>query len=190
MSPRVLLFGVCCLLFVAAEKLIKRVAIVGGGTAGLGLAAALTRLPSGVDDVTVFEARANFLQQSLGGGVQINGGAAVLEKLGLLPELERVAQRMGAVRSRNRYGAELLQLDIFSSVLTKAASELCADGGSGAPMVYSIMRDALQRLLYDATQAPAMPAAPRVNVRGSMRCVGAREDVATGKVRSYVSLFY
>ena len=183
-----------CLLctIVSAAPLIKRIAIVGSGTAGLGLAAALKQLPSGVEEVVIFESRDNFLQPSLGGGVQINGGAAVMEKLGCLPDLERVAQRMGAVRSRNNYGAELLQLDIFSSVITKAKDELCASSGTGAPMVFSIMRDALQSILYDATQntkasSPNSDAGtptntPQVLVRGSMRCVNAKEDNANGKV--------
>ena len=192
-------FVVICLQYsTIAQKLIRKVAIVGSGTAGLGLAAALKQLPTGVEEVTVFEARGDFMQQSLGGGVQINGGAAVMEKLGLLPELERVAQRMGAVRSRNNFGVELLQLDIFASVLGKAQNELCATNGTGAPMVFSIMRDALQRILYDATQtmkvdttttatttttAPARAdASPRVRVCGSKACVAAIENHTTGTV--------
>ena len=176
----------CSLTIVSAAPLIKRIAIVGSGTAGLGLAAALKQLPSGVEEVVIFEGRDDFLQPSLGGGVQINGGAAVMEKLGCLPDLERVAQRMGAVRSRNNNGIELLQLDIFTSVLTKAKDELCASSGTGAPMVFSIMRDALQSILYDATQntklslsnsdAGTPSTTPQVRVRGSSRCVNAKED--------------
>ena len=72
-------------------RLINKVAIIGSGTAGLGLAAALKQLSSGVKEITVFESRADFLQSNIGGGVQLSGGAAVLEKLGCLPALESTA---------------------------------------------------------------------------------------------------
>ncbi len=49
---------------------------------GLGIAACLKKLGVGVSDVTVFEARNDFLQASLGGGLQLTGGAVVLQSLG------------------------------------------------------------------------------------------------------------
>ena len=171
-------------------RLINKVAIIGSGTAGLGLAAALKQLQTGVTDVTVFESRTDFLQSSIGGGVQLTGGAAVLEKIGCLPSVEQKAHRMKAVRSRNSFGTELLKLDVVTSVKDKARDELCSLGGRGQPMVFSIMRDALQHILYNATQTklrqesrlsfgssesenpPQVKAETNVAVKGNMKCIG------------------
>ena len=187
-------------------KLINKVAIVGSGTAGLGLAAALKQLQSGVNEITVFESREDFLQSNIGGGVQLSGGAAVLEKLGCLPALERTAHRMKAVRSRNSYGTELLKLDVSTSVNEKARKELCADKGNGQPMIFSVMRDALQHVLYNATQtqflkdsprgsfiwsndeipkdAPVKvePTGPKVHIKAGKKCIGVTENDLTGTV--------
>ena len=181
-------------------RLINKVAIIGSGTAGLGLAAALKQLQTGVTDVTVFESRADFLQSSIGGGVQLTGGAAVLEKIGCLPNVEQKAHRMKAVRSRNSFGMELLKLDVSTSVNDKARDELCSLGGRGQPMVFSIMRDALQHILYNATQTkllqesrlwsgasesekpPQVQTETNVAVRGNMKCIGLVESEGTGTV--------
>lgn len=179
-------------------RLINKVAIIGSGTAGLGLAAALKQLQTGVTDITVFESRADFLQSSIGGGVQLSGGAAVLEKIGCLPAVEQKAHRMKAVRSRNSFGTELLKLDVLTSVNDKARDELCSLGGRGQPMVFSIMRDALQHILYNATQTQLrqesrpwsgasesetkLKIESNVVVKGNMKCIGLVESETTGTV--------
>lgn len=177
---------------VSGLRLINKVAIIGSGTAGLGLAAALKQLQSGVNDITVFESRSDFLQSNIGGGVQLSGGAAVLEKLGCLPAIEQTAHRMTAVRSRNSYGTELLKLDVSASVNEKARKELCSIGGNGQPMVFSIMRDALQHVLYNATQtkqklpSPIDTATPTsessVVVKAGKKFVGLTENASSGTV--------
>lgn len=181
-------------------RLINKVAIIGSGTAGLGLAAALKQLQTGVTDITVFESRTDFLQSSIGGGVQLSGGAAVLEKIGCLPYLEQKAHRMKAVRSRNSFGTELLKLNVLTSVNDKARNELCSLGGRGQPMIFSIMRDALQHILYNATQtqyrqesrtwsttsgsdeSAAAKVESVVAVKGNKRCIGLVENESTGTV--------
>ena len=175
-------------------RFVNKVAIVGSGTAGLGLAAALKQLQSGVTEITVFESRADFLQSNIGGGVQLSGGAAVLEKLGCLSALESTAHRMKAVRSRNSYGTELLKLDVSTSVNEKARMELCSNKGNGQPMVFSIMRDALQHILHNATQSqylgdssvtgtPSMASdSPVVHIKSGKKCTGVTEDDSTGTV--------
>ena len=189
------------LLNVTGLRLINKVAIVGSGTAGLGLAAALKQLQSGVTDITVFESRLDFLQSNIGGGVQLSGGAAVLEKMGCLPAVERTAHRMKAVRSRNSYGTELLQLDVLASVNEKAKKELCANDGRGEPMVFSIMRDALQHILHNATQTQFLNSnkgvwsnedidvkplidseGAVVHIKAGKKCVGVTENESTGTV--------
>lgn len=129
---------------------ISKVAIVGSGPAGLGLAAALARLDTKVEEVVIYEAREEFLQTSLGGGVQLTGGASILDKLGLGEELHGRAQPLRRVFARNAYEDTLLDLDVAGLIQQRAATELCSD--SGQPMCYSIMRDNLQELLYQASQ--------------------------------------
>ena len=68
----------------------KRVAVVGAGIGGLALARALQTLDTGVEDVAVFDRR-DELKPNIGGGIQINGGAAVLARLGLGEQMKASA---------------------------------------------------------------------------------------------------
>jgi len=130
---------------------IRRVAIVGAGPAGLCMAASLRRLTTNpVVKCVVFEGRDDALQPLLGGGLQLTGGCAVIEKLGLLPEIEKIAHPLARVLARNRFGEELLNLDVNAAVRERAKERLCSNFGLGAPMLYSITREALQKILYDA----------------------------------------
>jgi len=52
----------------------------------------------------------------------------------------------------------LLELDIFNSIKKKASKELLSS--EGKPLAYSIMRDALQKLLFDLTQQSDSPSFP------------------------------
>jgi len=164
-------------------KIINKVAIIGSGTAGLGLAAALKQLQCGVKDVTIFESRDQFLQPNLGGGLQLSGGAAVLERLGCLSALEQTAHPFQGVLSRNSYGTELLNLDVTDSVTTKASLELVSNNGNGKPLTYSIMRDALQEILYNATQTQTSGDTEAVvSVKGGKKVSGVIENDVTGTV--------
>ena len=87
-----LVIGFIIWIFQAESAPISREAIVGSGPAGLGLAASLAAMDSGIREVIVFESRNDYLQANLGGGVQLSGGAAVLEKIGLGTVLEDKAQ--------------------------------------------------------------------------------------------------
>ena len=117
----------------------KRVAIVGAGIGGLTLARALRTLDTGVEDIVVFDRREE-LKPNIGGGIQINGGAAVLSRLGLGEQLKALALPVRRILSRKSGGFELLDIDVESLVLGEPA--LVDD--SGAPQAFSIMRDALQ----------------------------------------------
>ena len=124
---------------------IRRVGIIGSGPAGLGLAASLRRVGSGVEEVVIFESRDSFLQAQQGGGVQLSGGAAVLQKLGALDRLRGVAQPLQRIVSRNSRSQELLNVDVVALLEARAPSLTTPSG----PLFFSIMRDALQRLLFD-----------------------------------------
>lgn len=153
----------------AQLRRIGKVAIIGSGPAGLSLAAALQQLDAGVQEVCIFEGRESFLQAKMGGGVQLSGGAVVIDKLGYLGELDRVAQPVESILGRNAQGRELLQINV---------QQLLSAVQGGRPMFYSIMRDALQKLLFDMSQEG--PTA--VKVQGKREVVGIEEDAAAGQV--------
>lgn len=132
---------------------LRRIGIIGSGPAGLSLAACLKQLRSGCEEVIVFESRSDFLQARLGGGVQLTGGAKILEQIGLLPQINEIAQPLRRVYSRNADEKVLLDLNVAELVKSRASVELCDANDRSKPLVFSIMRDALQKVLYDATQA-------------------------------------
>lgn len=150
---------------------ISKVGIVGSGPAGLGLAAALARLDSKVEEVVIFEAREDFLQASLGGGVQLTGGASVLDKLGLGEVLHQRAQPLQRVFARNAREDTLLDLDVATLIQQRASTELCRE--SGQPLCYSIMRDNLQELLFEASQPNSDYKGARMNTK--VRVVNGKE---------------
>ena len=126
----------------------KRVAVVGAGIGGLALAKALQTLDTGVEDVAVFDRR-DELKPNIGGGIQINGGAAVLARLGLGEQMKASALPVRRILSRKSGGFELLDIDVES--LVRDEPSLVDD--TGTPQAFSIMRDALQRMLADALPA-------------------------------------
>ena len=128
----------------------RRVAIVGAGIGGLALARALGTLDTGVEEIAVFDRRSE-LKPGIGGGIQINGGAAVLSRLGLGAEMKASALPVRRILSRKSGGFELLDIDVES--LVRAEPALVDDDGT--PQAYSIMRDALQRMLVAALPARA-----------------------------------
>ena len=134
--------------------IIKKVAVVGGGNGGMAFAAALKHMnPKGLEEVIVYEKRKSILQPSMGGGVQLSGGAFVLSKLGCSDVLHNNAERLKGIRSRNNNNEELLQLNLDNLVNTSPfASELLYNSNTKQPYLYSIMRDALQKILYDLFQ--------------------------------------
>ena len=127
---------------------VKTVGIVGGGPAGLALAVALEKL--GSFEVTIFD-QSDSLRPALGGGVQLNSGAAVLARLSpsLGTALEALDSPVARVLSRTTDGATLLDLDLREAILGDARSQglgLVAPGGDGV-RAYTVMRDALQAVL-------------------------------------------
>jgi len=134
---------------------ISKVAIIGSGIAGLGLMASLARLSSGVNEVSIFESRdeETFLNPQLGGGIQLSGGASVLEKIGCYSDLEKYGSRLTRILSRSNKGSVLVDIDVQKLIKENAPRELCANNGLGEPMMYSIMRSTLLRILFNATQS-------------------------------------
>ena len=73
-----------------------KIAVVGAGPCGLATALALRH--HGFGDVTVFD-RFPEIRPALGAAFNLNGGAAVLDKLGLLPEFRAMNNPMRLVLS-------------------------------------------------------------------------------------------
>lgn len=116
-----------------------RVAIVGGGPAGLTLAHALRTLPGPVEiEPTVFD-RTEVLRPSVGAGLQLSCGADVLSRLGI--DVASSALPLDGVLSRGVEGNTLLELDVRKAL---GDAGLLRGSYGGA---YAIMRDALQQLL-------------------------------------------
>eukprot|EP01035_Chromulina_nebulosa_P020691 gene20691-26824_t len=81
----------CNILESTSINKFTRVAIVGSGPGGLGLAACFNKIDCGVKFVDIYESRSSILQPSLGGGLQLSGGAAVIDKIGCYNELKSIA---------------------------------------------------------------------------------------------------
>lgn len=120
-------------------------------------------METGVEEIEVFDRR-DELKPNIGGGIQINGGAAVLARLGLGEQMKASALPVRRILSRKSGGFELLDIDVESLVREEPA--LMDD--TGTPQAFSIMRDALQRMLADAL--------PAGTVRLGRRLVSIDED--------------
>ena len=148
----------------------KRVAVIGAGIGGLAVARALRTLDTGVEEVAVFDRR-DELKPNIGGGIQINGGAAVLARLGLGEQMRASALPVRRILSRKSGGFELLDIDVES--LVRAEPALVDD--TGTPQAFSIMRDALQvRRVGSQRPAPPQPLTrplpPRRSACSPTRC--------------------
>ena len=137
----------------------KRVGVIGGGPAGLATALALLKLPTGVDRVTVFEQKSD-LRPRVGGGIQINGAAAVLSMLGLKEEVLAAGNPLERIYSRNVDSSTLLDIhipELIRGVSAKPPLLMLVDKAAaarkyllsedGKVLVFLIMRDKLQELL-------------------------------------------
>jgi len=105
-------FGLASLTMVRNGPQPKRVAIIGAGPAGLSAAIALRHFDTGVETVRIFEQKELVAKRDIGGGVQLNGGAAVLAKLGLAEDLHAAAQPMERILSRSADGTQLFDFNL------------------------------------------------------------------------------
>jgi len=107
-------------LLIQPTATLNTVGIVGAGPAGLTLAVALNRALPDVA-VTIFD-RSDSCRPALGGGVQLNSGAAVLARLdpALGAAVAALGQPVRRVRSRTAGGDGLLDLDLAARPLDLA----------------------------------------------------------------------
>jgi len=126
-------------------------------------------MDTGVEEVVVFD-RTDALRPNLGGGIQVNGGAAVLARLGLGEEILKAGLPVKSVRTRTAQGFELLNIDVQQAV-GREPSLLY----KGTPMCFTIMRDSLQKLLADSLREGT--------IQTNKKLVGLTDDEASGGVR-------
>jgi len=155
--PRLLHLLSCSVLLQLGAAGPLNVGIVGAGPAGLSLAIALRKL-LGHDqvDVQVFD-RSNQLRPNLGGGVQLNSGAAVLGRLGLRSQLLASGNPARRVLSRNVDRDILLDLDLHQTLAAdERSTQTGLVGEDGKVLAVTIMRDKLQEILSEALPAEAI----------------------------------
>lgn len=173
---------------------IRKVAIVGSGIAGMGAAACLKVLAgkypsSALREIDIFESRRNYLQSQLGGGVQLSGGAAVIEKLGYYDELMSVAKRLEGITCRDSNDKILYDINIKRSIERRGQTELISSS-SGESLFCTVMRDALLSLLHNISTPTSINSAlvslpdkatqtissPKVSIFPEHRCLHISED--------------
>ena len=158
---------------------IRRVAIVGGGPAGLSLAKCLSTpliassvqaLPEIVD---VYEGKSDALQAAMGGGVQLTSGAHVLQQVGLGLDLDKASERIKRIVARDASCAkELFRVDVQKMV-----------SRGNIPPCYSIMRSALQELLLNAVTTTSEDSLTKVTIHTDMKVEETMEMENEGKVK-------
>ena len=107
--------------------------------------------------------RFSSLGTEVGGGLQINGGAAVLARLGFLNDVKASARPMTRVVSRTAAGRKLLDLDVDAAVrgnpnaaawlVVKDDTLLSPSSSPGDVMSFTIMRDKLMQILFNKLPA-------------------------------------
>jgi len=124
--------------------------VVGGGPAGLSLVSSIVSIAPSVQEIVLYERKQDVFQTNLGGGVQLTGGAVVLEKLGMFKELKKNAEQLNGVEARDNNGNNIFSLDISQSIKgSEKASNILISKSYGDFLSFSIMRDNLQKLLYN-----------------------------------------
>jgi salicylate hydroxylase len=139
---------------------IKRVAVIGSGIAGLGVAHALTSLSNDEDNlnVSLFDARPKLNSQD-GAGIQINGGLTALGKIDKDLQMKVMEAGLPAKKVESRSKAwknpssttydTLLQLNLEDLVRNTGGAVTENLVQDGKVLWYSIMRGALQEVLVD-----------------------------------------
>lgn len=139
---------------------IKKVAVIGSGIAGLGVAHALSSLSNDDDnlEVSLFDARPKLNSQD-GAGIQLNGGLAALGKIDkhLQTKVMEAGLPAKAVESRAKAWKNpssstydtLLQLNLEDLVRNTGGAVTENLVQEGEVLWYSIMRGALQEVLVD-----------------------------------------
>eukprot|EP01038_Epipyxis_sp_PR26KG_P007307 gene7307-9954_t len=160
-----LLFLLCNYYCIISSKPLQRIGIVGCGPSGLSFAASIKQLQRSqnqfvenhnfIYSIDIFDSRIDPLSTRLGGGVQLSSGAVILNKIGLFEDLRKVSLPIQTLNSYQNNGNKIFTINITDLIISEKRTqlyEIIKDSDVKYPLIVSIMRDALQSLLYNATQ--------------------------------------
>jgi len=147
-----------------------RIAVVGAGPCGLTTALALRH--HGFDDVTVYD-KFPEIKPALGAAFNLNGGAAVLDKLGCLDAFREHNNPMRVVRTRRVGNDALGQLELMNIPIPdlidgdEAARTSLVSPTDGDALCGTVMRCDLLRALGKAVPAESLMLGPEFEVVGT-----------------------
>jgi 2-polyprenyl-6-methoxyphenol hydroxylase-like FAD-dependent oxidoreductase len=127
----------------------KSVAIIGAGPSGLATALALRQ--RGITNVKVFD-KVDQLRPNLGGGFNLNGGAAVLVALGLEDAYASLANDLLAVKARRVDAPQtmLFEVKVHEMIRRDADASRALVSESGKVLAGTVQRADLQRVMASA----------------------------------------
>lgn len=125
---------------------VERIAVVGSGIGGLAFAASMKSLDTGAKEVVVFDSHDETLTENTGGALGLSGGAAILERLGCLRELQQVGRPVDKINF-TYHDRSVMEFD-FKKQMSNMVSSLisCHDG---KPMIYTTRWSALRKVLHN-----------------------------------------
>jgi hypothetical protein len=175
----------------AKDRKIKRVAIIGGGIAGLAMASCLRAIPTGVEEAVIFDPSDNVMQDNLGGGIILSGGAYILEKLGYIDSLQYYGKPIEKLRHLTNHGNLILEVNLKHAFPARKRFM-----NNYTPPSYTLRWSSLRKLLYtcafnetDHTINPDNINVPKTKIiyRPKRKFHSLEEDPISGKVTLYFS---
>ena len=126
----------------------KSIAIIGAGVGGLSTALALKRV--GLENVRVLE-RSSGIKPNVGGGFNLNGGAAALCALGLEDAYSALANDLIGVKARRASdGRELFDVRVHEMIRADGAGREALVSERGKVLAGTVQRADLLRVMADA----------------------------------------
>eukprot|EP01031_Cornospumella_fuschlensis_P029505 gene29505-35612_t len=185
------------------ESPLKKVAIVGCGIAGLAFAACMKVIPTGVEEIVVFDPHDDIVDYNAGGAIGLTSGAYILEKLGFIDQLKQYGKHIDQIRFVDNQENVLLDLNLQEIFATDKGKHF-PPSKEKHPLAYTLRWSALRKLLYDCTfqskenvgtkdsldevkadQKHGSDNSTRVIYRPRYRFQSLEEDPVTGKVALY-----
>eukprot|EP01039_Chlorochromonas_danica_P004086 gene4086-4469_t len=128
-----------------ADMKIRRVAIIGSGIGGLAVAACFKAIPSGVEEVVLFDPFDSSSMKESGGAIGLTGGVTILQKIGCGEQLQQVGSKLEQIQYVSTFEDPILQVSLKDAHLwgQPKEEEPCSALG------YTIRWSALRKILFD-----------------------------------------